>query len=208
MLPSETIISHEEAETEVRGIGDVALATALIAECSEEIETVLDRQVVSRGNITEYHRFTDDSSELWLRWFPVISVVSVHEDSDRAYTNTALVEGTDYIVDKQTGKLTRISGNSESSWLTGFEAVRVVWTGGYTQATVPGDLKRIAKEFFALKTRDIVGQRQGLSSVGDGLGTRTTYGPAELTSHMLGRLRRHRNYDPGGITRTRWSVAA
>ena len=210
MLETQAFISVPEASQEVRDIGDNDdLARRLIVEGSEEMETILDRQVVTRGTITEHHYFRKSSSELYLRWFPVISITSVHEDSTRAYTNAALTQGTDYTVDLEKGKLTRIVGDSPSAWLFGFEAVRVVWVGGYAnQAAVPGDLKRIARELFAEKYREVLGQRQGLSNVSDGLGSRASYGPAELTNHMLGRLRRHKNYDAGGDTRTRWSVAA
>jgi len=210
MLDTEAFISVDEASQEVRDIGDNDdLARRLIVEGSEEMETILDRQIVTRGDITEFHSFRKRCSELYLRWWPLLSIVSVHEDSSRAYANAALVEGTDFVVDREAGKLTRISGDSETSWLHGFEAVRVVWTGGYaSQAAVPGDLKRIARELFAEKYREITGQRQGLSNVSDGLGSRSSYGPSDLTSRMKDRLRRHRNYDPGAETRARWSVAA
>ena len=210
MEEAQAFISTAEASQEVRDIGDNdELARRLIVEGSEEMEAILDRQVVTRGTITEHHFFRKSSSELYLRWFPVISISSVHEDSTRGYTNAPLTEGTDYTVDVEKGKLTRIIGDSPSAWLSGFEAVRVVWVGGYAdQASVPGDLKRLARELFAEKYREITGQRQGLSNVSDGLGSRASYGPAELTSHMMKRLRRHKNYDAGGETRTRWSVAA
>jgi hypothetical protein len=208
MTTDYALITAEDAALELRSIPDELLVAALLEECSAEIETVLDRQVVTRGNITEYHSVRTCTAELYLRFFPILNVVSVHEDSNRLYTNAALTEGTDYVVNPEIGKLTRISGDAETSWLTGREAVRVVWSGGYAQAGVPGDLKRIAKEFVALKAREIVGQLQGQASIGDGLGTRSMYGPAELTSHMLNRLARHRNYDAGRDTRSRWSVAA
>lgn len=209
MLSSEAFISLDEASEEVRGIGDdVGLADRLIIGGSEEMEAILDRQIVTRGTITEYHSFRRASSDLYVRHFPIISVTSIHEDETRAYTNTALVLGTDYVIDYDTGKITRISGNAESSWLCGFEAVRIVWTGGYAnQAAVPGDLKRIARELFAMQYREIAGKRQGMSSASDDLGTRGFFGPVELTSHMVSRLERHRNYDVGRHTRSRWSTA-
>lgn len=205
---TKALISEDEARREIRleTDGPSVLIHDLILEGTEEIEAELDRKIVSRGAITEFHSVWRASSELFLSQWPAITVTTVHEDSDRAYGATSLlVEGTDYIVDTTAGKLIRISGASPTTWTTGFEAIKVVWTAGYSnQDAVPPDLKRIAREFFAMQFRDITAQHQNLSNVSDGLGTVQRFGPPFLTSEMKKRLARHKRIEfPGGTTLSR-----
>lgn len=218
MNQSETIITLAEADTEVRGAtsADLDLTRNLLYSGTDEIERVLDRKIVSRGVITEYHTIRNSTSRLWLNEWPVfpltvnpaIDAPVIYEDSDRAYgATTLLVEGTDYIVNYDSGEVTRIDGDSEVAWLWGFETVKVVYKAGYTQATVPADLKRVAAELFSMQWYEKMNGRVGLAGGTDDMGSRTFYGPAELTSHQIARLHRHRRITFGGGTVTRSSAA-
>lgn len=201
------IVSLAEAELELRGYADAdsGLLLSLVLQCTEEIETICDRLFVSRGTRTEYHTFRRESQNLYLRQQPIISITSVHEDSTRQYGSDALLTtSTDFVEDTEGGKLVRVNGDVEVAWLTGYEAIKVVGTLGYTQDNVPGDVKRVALEWIARKWNEITGHSQGDASVQDGLGSRSFFGPADFTSHMRERLLRHKLYQiEGGTTFSR-----
>jgi hypothetical protein len=209
----ETITSLNDVSTRLRGATEkdadlTDLAKQLIKNGTEEIETILRRKIVTRGTITEYHTFRCGTARLWLAQWPVLTITSIHEDPDRDYgASTLLVSGTDYLVDNDSGLVTRIEDDATIAWETGLETVRVVYTAGYTQATVPGDLKQIALELFDMQWKEAIRGNVGRASATGDLGSATYFGPAELTSHMIRRLSRHekplREYD----TLSRASVA-
>ena len=203
---SKAIITESEARREIKlpDGGDLALIFDLLVDSSEEIEDELDRKIVTRGTITEFHTFRRASSVLRLHEWPAISVTSVHEDSNRVYgSTTLLVEDTDYIVESSSdaAELIRISGAAETTWGAGFRAIKVIYAGGYTQALAPRKLKRITLELLAMQYRDIAGQTQGLSNVSDGLGSFQRFGPPFVTSEMRRRLSSFKRTEfPGGFT--------
>lgn len=207
-----TIIDREQAIRELAdhsGVSDEQTLDDLLEASTAEIEGFLNKHVVTPGTITEYHELHDYTSEIYLRQWPVIAVTSVHEDTNREYgATTLLTEGTDYIVDAAPGRLIRVSGASKTSWSTGFEAIKVVYSGGYaTQAAVPADLKKISREHVVMMLREIENRDQNLESVQDAFGNFRRFGPVMLTSGMKSRLRRHRSISLGGQTWTRWEVA-
>ena len=211
---SNALILESEARREVRNPdgGDFVLIDDLIVEASVEMESELDRQIVTRGTITEYHSFWRPSATLHLHEWPAISVVTVHEDPDRSYgATTLLTVNTDYkVISNDWGaKLIRLSGGSPTTWTTGFEAIQIVYTGGYaTTAVVPRDLKRVTRELFAMQYRDVTRQTQNLSNVSDGLGTFQRFGPAFITSEMRKRIARYGRMEfPGGTTYSSSSTA-
>ena len=85
------IVTVEDVRNEVRDIGDLELAQHLLLAGTEEIEAILNRKLVSRGTITEFHTFRKWSSKLYLNQFPVIDVASVHEDESRVYGAESLL---------------------------------------------------------------------------------------------------------------------
>ena len=155
---------------------------------SDQIETFLDRLVVTRGSITEYHTFLVDSPTLYASQWPLISVTSIHEDTNRTYgASTLLTVTTDYIVHLAAGKITRVhsSGGSPRAWQTGFRAVEHIFTAGYaTTATVPAGLKYISLRVMALAWREVARKQQGVASVSDDLGSVTRLFPAGLTPQI------------------------
>lgn len=211
----QTLITLEEADREVNGqaqAADTTLALQLLIGGSEEIETILGRKIVSRGTITEYHSFWRGQSTLWLDQWPVLGTpaIEIHEDDLHVYgADTLLVNGTDYVVDEESGSVKRLDSGYSQVWLWGRESIRVVYAGGYTQATVPADLKRVAAELFAMQWNEKYNRRVNISSVSDSLGSRAFFGPADVTSRMMDRLERHKRFSiPDGRTFVRSTVAA
>src|SRR5512139_167388 len=123
--------------------GDSSLESALNT-ASLVVENYLNRTIVTRGSITEYHTFDRSTSDLYLLDWPSITVTNVWEDSTRAYA-TPLVANTDYIVSQPSGRITRIAGANGGlqNWLRGFRAVKVAYTAGYAVADVPADMKDV-----------------------------------------------------------------
>ena len=162
------------------------LLADLINSASDIIETWCDRELISRGTLTEYHTFRCFESELYLRDWPIIAVTDVAEDIARTY-GTSLTVNTQYIVTAQKGKLTRTwsATSGETAWQTGFRAVRVQYTAGYEEKEdVPDHIKDVCKRLVALKYREVDRKHEGLSGASDDAGNWTRFGTADLTDNM------------------------
>ena len=184
---------EEKRWLDVTDTGKDELIRVLIEDCSDIIESWLDRQIVTRGALTEYHTFEDSEAELFTLDYPIISVTSVHEDTNRTYGATALLTvTTQYIVSKPVGKIIRVysASSGRTAWLTGFRAVKVIYTAGYADTdSVPRELKDVCKRLVALKFREVERGQQGLSGQADDVGNYTRFGPPELTKGMQAQLR-------------------
>lgn len=101
----------------------------LIASVSLSIERYLNRPVLVAER-TEYLDVRHDRCSYQLAAFPVSSITSVKNSSTYDWTVDAKVEGTDYVLDLETGILRQIAG-----WVTGAEALQVVYTGGLAADT-------------------------------------------------------------------------
>ncbi len=77
---------------------------------------------------------------------PVISITSVHDDTDRAYgSSTELAEASHFSVDKTGGRLVLL-GSSTHAWSSGFEAIKVVGVFGLTTGSIPEQVKHAVCE--------------------------------------------------------------
>ena len=207
------LISEEEALAELHqaNVADVVNLKDIIGSCSEEIEGFLERRLVTRGTITEFHEPCERSSELDLKQRPLIAVTSVHETTSRVYDSTTkLTEDTDFLVHKDEGVLVRLRGTLRASWEAGnVEPIRVEYTAGYPhQDDVPADIKKVCREYVAMVVREISHKLQNQESVTDSFSTRRRFGPVQLTPGMKARITRYRNISFGGHTWTRSEVAA
>jgi hypothetical protein len=186
------------------------LVESIIWGASQVIEDYLGRNLVTRGAITEYHWLKSAEWELYLSQFPTITVTSVHEDSSRGYgASYLLTADTDYVVDSATGRLIRTSSatSGTTSWMTGFEAVKVVYTAGYaTTASIPAAIKDVCKRHVREIYSEVTRKLGGISDVSDAMGTIKRYGPPMLTSGMRRDLFKYRQLE-FSHTWTRISVA-
>lgn len=132
-----------------------------INAATDVMESRLDRRIVSRGNITEYHTVEPRTSVIRLSEKPTKSVTSIHESTDwpRVYDSTTLLASSGtlqgYEVDTEAGLVRRISYGLETWWAWGRRAVKVIheagykgpdpnWSGTSTLPAIPWDLKQLA----------------------------------------------------------------
>jgi Phage gp6-like head-tail connector protein len=167
----------------------------VINRVSDELESYLEREIVSRGALTEYHTMQADGLEVLtpdlrtLEW-PILSVTSAHEDTTtpRSYGSGALlVAGTGYEVVKPRGLIRRLEGGAGTTrtWATGHRAVKVVYTAGYADtAAVPARIRGVALRYAAVVWDEMKRQSFGVSGAADSLGNFTRFAPAQLTNDM------------------------
>jgi hypothetical protein len=137
----------------------IHLNDALYA-ASEEIQNDLGRNVVklSTKHWIEYHeRSHSEPTVLRVLHWPIQAdwgSLEIAEDSSRAYgATTVLTSGTDYRIVNEgdhTSKIERISGDSETTWLSGYEAIRITFKGGWALADIPPPIKRVCRKYTAL----------------------------------------------------------
>lgn len=65
---------------------------------------------------------------LWLRNYPVISVTSIHDDVERVYSSSTLIDPSNYVIDQKQGLVTLDGGYSFSA---GLHNVKVVYDAGF-----------------------------------------------------------------------------
>lgn len=153
-----------------------ALITALIYAASDWAERYCDRTFTST-TYTEYFSPGRDKRvrqyrELIPRQWPIISVTSIREDADRAFTDadTLLAATEDYWNDEN-----RIYLYGSGDWVSfaaGERTVQLVYVAGY--ATIPADIQRAAVMLTVKLFYDSDRQKQGISSESLG-GTTVTY---------------------------------
>lgn len=174
----------------------------LINQISVEVENYLDRQIVTRGSLVEYHSVPWSQfgrSDLWLLEWPVSAVASVYEHpgagalptADRYPASTLLTVNVDYELLAPTNSpaarsvLRRIG----KAWATGPLAIKVTCTGGFaTTATVPQPIKAVCLD----ACKRIWEASQGPSnaqSLSDGMGNVVSALPPVLAKAEMERLR-------------------
>lgn len=117
---------------------DDALLGQIIDGVSAAAEAFMGRgaEYVSR---TEYHNADWHQRRVALRHFGRVTVTTVHNDPERTYGASALVDATDYVVDQETGIIT-----FDYELSPGAQAVKVVYLGGMGE-----DAERMVTSGFA-----------------------------------------------------------
>lgn len=151
------------------------LITALIDAASDWAERYCGRTFTS-ATYTEYFSPGSDRrirkmSEIVPKNSPIISVTSVREDADRAFTAAdTLLAATDYWNDER-----RVSLFDDADWRrfdVGTRTVQLVYVAGY--ATIPSDVQRAAVMLTVKLFYDSDRQKQGIAAESLG-GTTITY---------------------------------
>jgi hypothetical protein len=187
-------VAEFKTHVNVSGIGQDENIAGALNRASDVIEQYLDRLLVKReDDRTEYHTMTAGgldicTDKLWTMEYPIISVVSIHEDTawPRTYgASSLLVEGTDYIVLKSKGLIRRIGSGGSRNWATGLRAIRLVYEPGFDGvAAVPERFKLVALRFAALIFREKERRSQGVLTESEPTGQYARFGPATLTDDM------------------------
>ena len=185
---------------EVGNEADPSFEMALNA-ASALVEGYLDRQVVTRPELTEFHTVSSELAELYLLEWPIISVTNVYEDATRTYA-TALTVDSDYIVSKPTGKIIRVGGAAGGLqlWTVGFRSVKVLYTAGYAQAEVPAHIKDVVCWVAAHLYQESERKGWDVYSSTDGAGTMTRMVMSRLPGYMKEQLDLEKRAYKGGKT--------
>lgn len=166
-----------------------AVIDNLIQSVSLSIERYCNRPFLIASK-TEYFDVRTDQFNYQLEAFPVSSLTSVKNSGTRDWTVDAKVEGTDFVLDTDTGILRQLTG-----FTTGLDALQVVYMGGLAADTAAvlsdyPDLadaceKQITEEF---RRRDGLG-RTGVSVEGSSV---TTQSAVRLLDTVVQRLAPYR----------------
>ena len=70
---------------------------------------------------------------------PIISITSIHSDVNRVYGSDTLIEGSQYEIDKELGRII-LKDTSPDSFDTGFRAIKIVGSFGFSTSNPPSDL--------------------------------------------------------------------
>lgn len=141
----------------------------------------------------EYHTVWPGDCYLFALERPIQQVAEVNEDVMRAYgVSTKLVEGTDFEVSVQLGRLTRVSARLPWLWWGDYRAVKLVYSAGYqNRSLVSADVKDVAMRLAALLYQEAMKEQLGRSGMSDPSGNWTRFGPSTLTNEMKAELSPH-----------------
>lgn len=177
----------------------------VITRATGAIEAYLDRLLVTRGNITEYHLSGNAyaqgvclGADLYTRQWPIISVTTIHESDDRVADATTLLDSALYVVNKTAGRITRVGGSTSGPerWTSAYRGVKVVYAAGYANtAGVPSEIKDACLRLCALTWAEVDRKLHGVNSQSDALGNVTRYTAARLTAEMKEMLDPYRRRD-------------
>lgn len=137
---------------------------------------------------TEYH---DGGQQfIYTRYFPIISVTSIHDDDDRDYDATTLLDTDEYYIDQNDG---RCIYSDMGTFTAGDQNLKVVYTAGWeSETTTPDDIQRAALIQFRHEHL-----RTSASNGVGAFGTRPTIeGESDLLPQVRELLRRWRRVMP------------
>jgi len=172
-----------------------AISSVVVADYAKASSSARTVAVGTSEGMVEYHTVCSGASRIRLME-RVYAVGEVNEDQGRDYdTTTALVEDTDYEV-AQGSTLVRVTTRSPWSWVTGYRAIKVRYSGGFgALSTVPDDLRdiciRVAGGIYQEWTRGML----GIQSQSDQLGNFTRFTAARLSDDAKDDLAPYRRGD-------------
>lgn len=115
----------------------------LMSEMSREFIERIDRDIRKKTR-TEYHDGKIGQTSICLEHYPVISITSIHDDTDRQFGSNELIPSDDYSFHASSGIV-----NFETSLSSGFKNVKVVYVSGYEETDIPNDIKSCIKMMIA-----------------------------------------------------------
>ncbi len=121
--------------------------------CNRPFINVATTSSTTLQSQTEY--FDGGEKNFFLKYYPISSITSIYDDPDRTYDDTGdAIDSTSYVLYENSG---RICLDTTSATQT--HSVRVIYTGGYTTATLPYDIEFAAWEVVSLlfKSRESLG---------------------------------------------------
>jgi len=146
------------------GTTDDALLSTIINGISQRIHSYCQRNLLSKS-YTQYYSGRGTES-IMLAMAPVTAISSVKEDLLRVFGTDTVVPSADMIIEP-CGRIKLF--NNRQYWLRGSLSIKVVYTAGYSLATLPADIALAAKEFCAAAYYKAKNRRHGVQSesIGD-----------------------------------------
>ena len=206
-LNSEALVSLAELKAYLEAAGptqDPNLEDA-INGATAWLEGKVNRHLVTRGDVTELHTIPGGGAALQLSQPETIAVASVHESTQLPPlydATTLLTADDDYALDREAGRIIRLSSGAPFPWATGYRAVQVVHSYGYRDRNglpapakpIPEDIRRICLTVAAAMFQEGANQRWGTSSVTDAQGSVTRF-TGYLPPSQMRALKSYRHYD-------------
>jgi hypothetical protein len=189
-----------KAKLIVAGDGMDAQLERCINQASAVVESHLDRQLISRGELEEFHTPPPRTCELFPGEWPIVSVTEIREDITipRTYpASSVLAVDVDYeLVRSPVSLIRRLNYGSLWYWWPGRRTVKMKYVAGYTlvsanpQVTplLPEHIKGVVLDLAALYYSVDERKKHGISGASDAAGNWTRFSPAELTDDMKTRL--------------------
>jgi len=139
---------------------DDAITQTLITAASYWANKYTSR-ILAQQTFTEYYD-GDDSNILFLKNYPIDSVTTVHQDSDRAFAASSLIAATDYFTYADNRNLI----SDGVSWEKGIQTIKVVYVAGYAIGSIPEDIVNAVTMLVDLWTKEYKAHRFGVTSTG------------------------------------------
>ena len=185
------------------GSGEDTLIDEIIEQVSGEIEFYCDRLFAAQSGRVEYP--SGGTELLSLKLFPITSVTSIYEDTEREFGAGTLIDSSNYyaggdygergVVIKSNSWRKELSGIYRTNfWLKGPNVIKVTYSGGYTVtsgvAGVDSNLKKaVARQCAYLWDRRM---NLGTASASGGDGSASFIGAYDLLPNVKRDLQPYR----------------
>lgn len=195
------------------GTGQDANYTSALNAATAIIEREVDRELVTRGDVTEFHsprwlhHYSGGCGELYTGQWPIITVTSIHESPGQppVYDAGSLLAASSYELLKPRGIIRRLAGYGAGYWASGNRAVQIVYAAGYQKTDglpaaalpVPDDLQQVCMFVAASIAKESDRKQWGVSSLSDALGN-VTHFMGYLPPSMKEMLSHYRRLGFGG----------
>lgn len=168
-----TTSEAKELLPNLTGTAEDTLLTTLIATASRAIAYELGYPETTAGGqptleTATYTEYLDGPGgrDLILSNWPIQSITSIYDSSDRRYGADELVASTDYtVIDGRHGLVVLDWDSQHGTWSTGRRAIKVTYVAGW--ATVPDPIKHAAKmlvrHLYGLRTTQGLANQEGSS---------------------------------------------
>lgn len=169
--------------------------TAVSAAALTDVAPASGTKTIKVGTSEGYTEFysPNECAEVTPIEWPLQNVHEVAEDINRVFgSTTVLTVTTQYEVRNPSTvrrRIVRVSNFTEFPFYSGYRVVRARMSAGYrTSASVPQKIKGVCLELAAWHFSHSESKQFGLSSVSDGMGSRSFSGPPVVTAGMKDRL--------------------
>ncbi len=154
-----TTIAEVKVLTGVAAVDD-AITQELITKASVYANNYTGR-ILARQTFTETYD-GDGSDILFLNNYPITSVTTVHQDSDRAFGVDTLVDSGDYLTYADNRKLV----GTGTRWFKDIQTIKVVYVAGFVIGSIPDDLVNAVTMLVDFWGKEYDAHRFGVTSTG------------------------------------------